>query len=137
MCARLPAASTNRRWYCSFGVAGAIQYARKPSPVNLSNQPPGVPIPLRTAETNLSMIFANRSKWTASFIRSVDSRMSAAITNICKGVVSMIASSSCSRSNRSSQSGGACGREQLREPEALLLAVDRLRRLFLDHVEGA
>ena len=104
----LPAASTNRCSYSSGEADCTIQYARKPSPVNLSNHPPGVPIPLRTADTNLSMIVAKRSNCTASFISSVDSRMSAAITNICRGAVSMIASSSWSRSKRSSQSGGAC-----------------------------
>ena len=67
------------------GVDCTIQYARKPSPVNLSNQPPGVPIPPRTADTNLSMVRAKSSNLTASFISIVDSRMSAAITNIWIG----------------------------------------------------
>jgi hypothetical protein len=84
-----------------------IQYARKPSPVNLSNQPPDFVIPCRTELTNLSMTKANCSNLTASFMSIVDSRMSAAMTNIWTGSPAMIASRSCSLSNRCSQSGGA------------------------------
>src|SRR5207249_1441535 len=86
-----------------------IQYARNPSPVNLSNQPPDRRIPLRTEDTNRSITAANRSNRIDSFISAVDSRMSAAITNIWIASPSITASSSSAVRNRCSQSGGACG----------------------------
>ena len=53
--------------------------------MNLSNQPPESRIPRRTELTNLSMTSANRSKRIDSFMSVVDSRMSAAMTNIWMG----------------------------------------------------
>ena len=109
MCAMSPAVWTNRSSYSSGSPSWTIQYARNPSPVNLSNQPPERRIPRRTEVTNLSITSANRSKRTDSFMSVVDSRMSAAITNIWIGSPSITASSSSSLRNRCSQSGGACG----------------------------
>src|SRR5438132_4187079 len=65
-------------------------------------------MPLRTELTNLSMMSANRSNLTDSFMSVVDSRMSAAMTNIWIGSPSITESSSSSFRNRCSQSGGAC-----------------------------
>ena len=54
------------------------------------------------------MIVAKRSNFTDSFMSVVDSRMSAAMTNIWIGSPSITASRSSVARNRRSQSGGAC-----------------------------
>src|SRR5919201_4074287 len=104
-----PAVWTKRPSYSSRGADWTIQYARNPSPVNLSNQPPERRMPWRTELTNLSMTKANRSNFTDSFINVVDSRMSAAITNIWIGSPSITESKRSLRRKRFSQSGGAWG----------------------------
>src|SRR5439155_697415 len=52
VCATSPVVWTNRSSYSSGGAGWTIQYARNPSPVNLSNQPPELRIPRRTDVTN-------------------------------------------------------------------------------------
>src|SRR5262249_36010176 len=55
----------------------------------------------------LSMTIAKRSNRMDSFMSVVGSRMSAAMTNIWRGLPSITLSSRSSRRNRCSQSGGA------------------------------
>src|SRR5262245_20822069 len=109
VCVMSPAVWTNRSSYSSGEALCTIQYARNPSPVNLSNHPPDRRIPRRTELTNRSITDANSPKRIASFIRAVDSRMSAAITNIWIASPSITESRSSSLRKRVSQSGGACG----------------------------